>query len=251
MTVGYTPGNQVEPNRWEVRGLHSHAWVEVYVEDWGWIQFDPTPAGPRREAEQQRLDEGGDTGADDRYDQGTSTETESTPTPTSTPTSTPGPGRTPTPTRTPTRTPGPEERRTDGPTATRTGTDAGGSRLPALPTREEAALGIVALLGTAAGLRRAGVPERLSRGLWLRYQSPASPAEDVETAFQRAMFVLAERHRERRPGETVRAYLDAVDADDDVRRLAGLREQLRYGGTVSEAAAAEAIDIADAVVAER
>ena len=247
LTVGYTPGESVGENRWEVRGLHSHAWVEMYVEEWGWVQFDPTPAGPRRAAEQQRLDEDGDTGSDGA--EPTPTETESTPTPTPTPTETPEPGRTPA-TPTPTRTP--VETRTPERTATPTRTDDDeGSQLPELPSREEAALGVVALLGTVAGLRHAGVPERVSRGLWLRYQSPQSPAEDVETAFQRAMYVLGERHRERRPGETVRAYLDAVDADENVRRLAELREQLRYGGTVSAAAAEEAIDIADAVVTER
>ena len=246
MVVGYTPGESVGSNRWEVRGLHSHAWVEMYVEEWGWVQFDPTPAGPRQAAEQQQL-------ADDGPDPGESEETptETTETPTPTPTETPEPGRTATapPTPTPTRRPGPTL--TPGGTATRTAGEDDEWQLPSLPSREEAALGVVALLGTAAGLRHAGVPERVSRALWLRYQSPQSPEEDIETAFQRAMYVLGERHRERRPGETVRAYLDAVDADEDIRRLAELRERLRYGGSVSADAAEEAIDIADAVVAER
>ncbi|PSP84957.1 transglutaminase [Halobacteriales archaeon QS_6_64_34] len=248
LTVGYTTGESVGSNRWEVRGLHSHAWVEMYVEDWGWVQFDPTPADPRRAAEQQRLDE--DDSGDE--DEATPTEPESTPTPTPTPTETSEPGQNPTPTPTPTRTRAPGETRTPERTATGTATDDDdGSQFPELPTREETTLGVIALLGTAAGLRHAGVPERVSRGLWLRYQSPQNPAEDVETAFQRAMYVLSERHRERRPGETVRAYLDAVDADDDIRRLAELRERLRYGGTVSSATAEEAIAIADGVVAER
>ena len=247
MTVGYTPGDAVGSNRWEVRGLHSHAWVEMYVAEWGWVQFDPTPSGPRQSAEQQRLDEDNDDSGDDRE---TPAESESTPTPTAGPTETPAAGQTPTPTPSPTRTPRPGVTRTPRHTATGAGSD-GGSQLPGLPSREEAALGLVALLGTAAGLRRAGVPERVSRGLWLRYQSPETPPKDVETAFQRAMYVLGERHRERRPGETVRAYLDAVDADEDMRRLAGLREQLRYGGSVSADAAAEAIELADAVVTER
>jgi len=65
------------------------------------------------------------------------------------------------------------------------------------------------------------------------------------------MSVLGEQHRPRESGETVRVYLDAVDAGDDIRRLAELRERLRYQGTVTEAAAAEAIEIADSVVARR
>lgn len=241
MTVGYTPGDSAGPNRWEVRGLHSHAWVEMYVEGWGWVQFDPTPAGPRQAAQQQRLDE-----AD-----GDNEET-STPTPTSTPaaTETPFQGQRQTPTPSPTRTPRSEATRTPARTATETESD-GGVQLPKLPSREQTALGVVALLGTAAGLRHAGVPERISRGLWLRYQSPDTPAEDVETAFQRVMYVLGERHRERRSGETVRAYLDAIDADDEIRRLARLRERLRYNRSVSADAAAEAIEIADTVVAGR
>jgi predicted ArsR family transcriptional regulator len=100
-------------------------------------------------------------------------------------------------------------------------------------------------------LRRAGVTERLSRAVWLRYQRPESPEADVERAFQRAMYVVGERHRQRRAGETVRDYLNAVDADEEVRRLARLRERLRYEGTVSSAAAERAIEIADEVVSER
>ncbi|MDS0260827.1 transglutaminase domain-containing protein [Haloarcula sp. S1CR25-12] len=249
MTVGYTPGEEVEPNRWEVRGLHSHAWVEVYIEDWGWVQFDPTPAGPRQTAERQQLDD--DAESDDSDGRETPTETETAETPTPTPTGTTQPGQTPTETRTRTATRDPRERRTTERTVARNTTERGGRQLPALPTREEAALGVVALLGTVAGLRQAGVPERVSRALWLRYQTPQSPEEDIEQAFQRAMYVVGERHRQREAGETVRAYLDAVGAEEDVRRLAALREQLRYGGSVSSEAAEEAIDIADRIVAER
>jgi hypothetical protein len=74
---------------------------------------------------------------------------------------------------------------------------------------------------------------------------------DVERAFQRVMYVLAKDHRRRENGETVRAYLDAVGADDRVRRLATIRERLRYGGEVDGAMADEAVEIADGVVADR
>jgi transglutaminase-like putative cysteine protease len=53
--VGYTSGEQVGDGEWEVRGLDSHAWVEVYFPDTGWVRFDPTPGGPREAAEQARL----------------------------------------------------------------------------------------------------------------------------------------------------------------------------------------------------
>lgn len=45
--VGYTTGEQVGDDRYRVRGLNSHAWVQVYFPDVGWVRFDPTPAGPR------------------------------------------------------------------------------------------------------------------------------------------------------------------------------------------------------------
>jgi len=248
LTVGYTSGEEVASNRWEVRGLHSHAWVELFVPDYGWVEFDPTPGDPRRAAEQQRLAESqsdADTG-----DQGeTETDTPATETPTPTPTERQKPGRTRTPTATATPT------STEAPTTPAgqqpPNTGSGGSELPQLPSREETTLGLVALLGTAAGLRRAGVTERVSRALWLRYQRPKAPDKDVERAFQRVMCVLSQRHRPRESGETVRGYLDTIDADEDIRRLAALRERLRYSGSVSPEAAREAIDIADAVVAER
>jgi transglutaminase-like putative cysteine protease len=60
--VGYTPGERIGENRWLARGLDSHAWVEVYFSNVGWVRFDPTPAGPRRAAERQQLNGGGDGG---------------------------------------------------------------------------------------------------------------------------------------------------------------------------------------------
>ena len=247
LAVGYTEGEQ-DGDEWTVRGLHSHAWVEVYIDDSGWVQFDPTPAGPRETAEQQRLAEAdGDDPDTDPIDDETPT-----PEPTATPdrqsTANRKPGVTETPTPTPDRsTPDPT------PTAPAGGPNSqqDGFELPRLPSREEAALGLVAIAGTVAGIRRAGVPERVSRAWWLRYQRPEDPATDVEQAFQRVMYVLGEEHRRREDGETVRAYLDAIDAGEDVRRLARMRERLRYAGTVSESAAAEAIEIADSVVSER
>ena len=241
LAVGYTPGENEGGNEWTVRGLHSHAWVEMYVPENGWVQFDPTPAGPREAAEQRQLDD--DTGSGAQPNRETETPAE---TPTETPTETPAGPPTETPTETATESETPTE--TTGRTRTERNREF---ELPALPTREQTALGALALLGTAAGLRRAGVTERLSRAVWLRYQRPESPEADVERAFQRAMYVVGERHRQRRAGETVRDYLNAVDADEEVRRLARLRERLRYEGTVSSAAAERAIEIADEVVSER
>ncbi len=48
MTVGYTSGQRIDENQWVVRGLNSHAWVEVYFPDQGWVQFDRRRPGRAR-----------------------------------------------------------------------------------------------------------------------------------------------------------------------------------------------------------
>ena len=41
--VGFTPGDQVGPSTYSVRGYHGHAWPEVYLAGFGWVAFEPTP----------------------------------------------------------------------------------------------------------------------------------------------------------------------------------------------------------------
>lgn len=45
VVVGFLPGSEVqgEDGLYEVSGLHTHAWPEVYFEEYGWVRFDPTP----------------------------------------------------------------------------------------------------------------------------------------------------------------------------------------------------------------
>ncbi|MEF8871958.1 MAG: transglutaminaseTgpA domain-containing protein [Haloarculaceae archaeon] len=54
-TVGYSTGEQVGENTYQVRGMNAHAWVEVYFEDVGWVKFDPTPGSERLQQEQQSI----------------------------------------------------------------------------------------------------------------------------------------------------------------------------------------------------
>ncbi|MDQ3951429.1 MAG: DUF3488 and transglutaminase-like domain-containing protein, partial [Actinomycetota bacterium] len=44
VAVGFLPG-AVDPNEgtFQVTGLNTHAWPEVYFEEYGWVRFDPTP----------------------------------------------------------------------------------------------------------------------------------------------------------------------------------------------------------------
>jgi transglutaminase-like putative cysteine protease len=45
VAVGFTWGAQdpEEPTLYRVRGVHAHAWPEVYFEGYGWVPFEPTP----------------------------------------------------------------------------------------------------------------------------------------------------------------------------------------------------------------
>jgi transglutaminase-like putative cysteine protease len=47
MAAGYAPGQfDAESGRNAVRDSDSHGWVQVYFPDFGWIDFEPTPAWP-------------------------------------------------------------------------------------------------------------------------------------------------------------------------------------------------------------
>jgi len=45
VAVGFTPGEEDpdEPGTYVVRGIHAHAWPEVYFAGVGWVSFEPTP----------------------------------------------------------------------------------------------------------------------------------------------------------------------------------------------------------------
>ena len=43
--VGYTAGTRLKDGSYEVRNTDAHAWTEVYFPGWGWLRFEPTPAG--------------------------------------------------------------------------------------------------------------------------------------------------------------------------------------------------------------
>ncbi len=43
--VGYTAGTRVKGNEYKVMNTDAHAWTEVYFPTFGWLRFEPTPAG--------------------------------------------------------------------------------------------------------------------------------------------------------------------------------------------------------------
>jgi transglutaminase-like putative cysteine protease len=70
VAVGFTPGDQdtQDPTVYHVKGLHAHAWPEVYISGQGWVLFEPTPTrgAPNAQqythvAEEQAADSGGAT----------------------------------------------------------------------------------------------------------------------------------------------------------------------------------------------
>jgi transglutaminase-like putative cysteine protease len=251
MVVGYTPGQRVGDDQWVARGLDSHAWVEVYFPDVGWIRFDPTPADPREAAEQARIDaarQSNETAVDIEATQNESV----TPTPLSFETPTGDDGQVGTIT-VGTATPDIRQRQLGGGSVNGTvaadGEDGSGIGLPDL-TREQIGFGLVVLFGAAAAARRSGLTGRAYREVWLRYQPRTDPARDVERAYERLEYVLERQGPDRLPGQTPRSFLGGA-ADDRVRRVLELYERSHYGGEVSEAAADEAVSLVDDLVEDR
>jgi hypothetical protein len=259
--VGFTEGQRVTEDEWVVRGLDSHAWVEVYIPDRGWVTFDPTPASERVGAEQERIRtarandvEGVDTAGSENGSW----------TPPQTTTTTGSENDT-------TTTTGDEE--SDLPSAEEEflgtvadvgqvenvtvpgqagdgGAGASGPDRPALPPLSTLAVWAVLVVGGAATLRFTGVAGRAYRALWLRWLPDGDPGEEIEAAFERVEYVLENRYRERRPGETVREFVAAVRPSETAERAAKLRERARYAGDVSSEDATEAKRLARSLAAE-
>ena len=277
LAVGYSPGESFDDETWAVRGANSHAWVEVYIPEYGWVQFDPTPPDPRSDAEAAAVSGPGgsadvtaadsDDGTDD-IEPGDSVEAvpeeelEADPEFGSEPgfeNDTDGP-------------PGEEafletvgDDETEEPDEGReevgeAGADSGlsvspgeidpsdgGDALLSLPAYQQLLVGLLAVAGLAAGVRRSPVPGVVGREYRIRFQRRRDPETDIETAHDRLLLVLARRHRPRDPGETTRQYLDAVDACPEARRLAAIRERARFAGDSSAEAADEAVELVEAV----
>ncbi|UIO99671.1 transglutaminaseTgpA domain-containing protein [Halobaculum sp. CBA1158] len=261
--TGYTSGQQVSEDEYVVRGLDSHAWVEVYFPDHGWVRFDPTPASPRESAEQSRVEEARDEGAENVDAAGSEDGTYEPPTETPD-NETAAPGDDPVREFTAVD-PGEDQfgnatigggitagvGGTGEATAGAAGDGDGEGGDGWTPTGEDAAVGLAALVGVVAGARRFGVVGRLRRGVWLLRQSRVDPATDAERAFRRLEFLAAVVHRPRRAGETPRQFAAALARDrfgDAAREVADAYERARYAGEIDEEAAADAVDAVDDLV---
>jgi transglutaminase-like putative cysteine protease len=254
--VGYTPGQKVSPNEWVVRGLNSHAWVEVYFQDVGWVKFDPTPGGPRQSAEYERVQSARETG-NENVDSGGSEDAPLTPEPTETPEIPDANGSN----RTPERNrlgaiPAVGLNETINGTITNAEAGGGGgSSLPPLPSPQDAAFGLVLVAGLAAGAHRYGIADGAIQAIRLRWQPRSDPGRDVERAFARLELLLSRTVRDRDPGETAREYATILGSTTDfgtkASRVVTLYERTHYGEGVSRSEADEAVELVDELVDER
>jgi len=257
MAAGYSTGQRVGEDRYVVRGLNAHAWVEVYFPGEGWVTFDPTPSDDRQQVRENEVRTARSAGNADvdtdesrdldpsQYDE---EESETTPSPNESIGNATDPNND--------TDPGTENLTND--TDTSYGDDEADEDNPGLLTRlpsyETIGVGLLALFGVGALARRTGHAGRLRRAVAVRRQGRGrAPREDVERAFERLELLFAREADSRSPGETPREYLGRVAADredDRVERVRRLYERARYGGEVSADDAAEAVDLVDALVAE-
>jgi hypothetical protein len=231
--------------------------VQVYFPDVGWVRFDPTPAGPREDAEQTRIEQA-------RSGSGTGVG--------SAPTTPQGGSEGDVVTITPQA---PASGATNGTDATNgtngtNGTDAavdgvatptgpsddggdGGPSLPELPSTRTLAVWAVAVVGLAAVGRRTGAVTRLREAVALRRQRRGDPAADAVRAYDRLETLLERRGRPRRAGETPRAYVEAAvgeGVDPAARSVVDAYERAQYGDGVDRETADEAVATVDRLVGD-
>ena len=265
--TGYSSGERVGDDEYVVRGQDAHAWVKVYVPEHGWIEFDPTPSAERDQVRDARLAEarsGGDEGVDTERSDPETTDMD----PLDPRLSNGGDGSVPDDETTESDGDTPEndeepagnddesvgdddgldpaERAVEEEQLVRGETidgDGGGDGLP-LPSRESIGFWLFVVAVAGVGARHAGLTERAYHGMRIRLPGRSgTPRADAERAFADLERLLSREYRDRRPGETPRAYLDALrerGVDDRVHAVGETYERAVYAGDVTREEADEA-----------
>ena len=233
--TGYTSGESVGDDEWEVRGLDAHAWVEVYVPDHGWVEFEPTP--PARDVVHEEVREaGGDDDTRDDNDPMNDTDDES--------------GNQTDPT-------GNESTADDDDLNVSIddalgGDDEDDDESVILTPTVLAALAVM-MVGFVAGARRHGLGGTVLTALTLRWQRPAgTPSKDVTRAYGRLETLLSRTHRPREPSETVGEYLTDLELEsgtaEAVESIGVAYERVRYGPGVDRETAVATVARVDDLV---
>jgi transglutaminase-like putative cysteine protease len=265
--TGYTTGQQIDDGEYVVRGLDAHAWVEVYFPDHGWVAFEPTPGDAREDEHNDRLEQAREDGRDDVDTE----DSEDVPISDEEEDDDPEENESDD---------DPEENESDdtessddaesdssddtngGADDTGSSTDDGAgdddrdlSELVAV-TREQLAIGLVALVGLVAGVHRTGATTHARREFRLYWHGRrGDPDDDARRAYRRLERLLAREYRPRRRGESSRQYLAALSAEKSVdprtEQVARTYERATYGSGVGREEADEAVEIVDDLARER
>ncbi len=229
VAVGYTWGqaDPTTPGRFQVLGRNAHAWPEVYLGQYGWVPFEPTPGRGNPDAQ-------GYTGvpADQESDPSATTTTSTTTAPSST-------------TSPSTTLPGEQAARSSGSGRTTAGELLGPAARGLVIVLVAAALYLLTVPGAQAVLRRRR-----------RRRAAGAPAAEVGVAWAEATEALAATGVRVRPDETHSELAErgrgAVPAAGPaLERLAGAADAAAYGPDVTpsdaERAQAASVDVARAV----
>ena len=265
--TGYTTGQQIAEDQYVVRGLDSHAWVEVYFPSTGWVRFDPTPSGPRESAETETVEQARENGVSGVDAAGSEDGTYTTPPPTDEFDDGPDPAESVTSS-------GPDFAQPGdlGATAPANGTipplerftttgdggvdgegDGGGG--PSLPSQRDTAVGLAVLIGAVAGARRFGLTDRVSRAAWLVRQGELDdPVAATERAYRRLEYLTSREYRPRTAGETPGDYVDGLverGLDPEAREVVAAYERAHYAERIDTATAEQTVRTVNRLVRSR